>query len=138
MKYFPSCCAICYKNSKKIFVTTKISLNHNLKTFSKYTYKIKYYCRDYKIFCFILVEQKPEKLEAKPKSTIIPLPTVTKTRKKKEKTSHGCPICGFQGKSRIELNKHLSKAHNLIPPFKCNHVEKGKIILKNLNIFYTV
>ena len=75
----------------------------------------------------VVVEQKPELEEAETKSTIIPIPipVTTKTKKKKEKASHGCPICGFQGKSRIELNKHLSKAHNLIPPFKCNHVEKG-------------
>ena len=49
-----------------------------------------------------------------------------KTKEKKHKKSKDkmknvcvCPLCGFSGKSRHGLNKHLSKEHSLEPPFRC-------------------
>ena len=45
-----------------------------------------------------------------------------KHKKSKDKSKNStCPLCGFSGKSRHGLNKHLSKEHSLEPPFRCTH-----------------
>lgn len=40
---------------------------------------------------------------------------------KKIKVNNDCPICTHRAKSKMELNKHLSKDHLLEPPFRCTH-----------------
>ena len=51
-----------------------------------------------------------------------PQSTAEKTPKKasQKRKPINCPICGFSAKSKIELNKHLSKEHLVSPPFRCS------------------
>jgi predicted RNA-binding Zn-ribbon protein involved in translation (DUF1610 family) len=42
-------------------------------------------------------------------------------KKRKKSDSHTCPICGYRAKAKDDLNSHLSKEHQLEPPFRCTH-----------------
>ena len=71
--------------------------------------------------------------------------TTISSVKIKEKRTHSCPICGFIGKSKIELNKHLNKTHHLgtvlnkmliiITIFGHNHFKRNMYHLKIVFFF---